>query len=145
MAKAKYTGKTRECKLCHEVQEYPKAFNENQRRCIRCAKKLRPPTPHAVKDRQNWGRTKKAFGISKEDYFKKFEAQGGTCAICHKPEVTRHKSGNLRRLAIDHDHVTGQIRGLLCSKHNLGLGCFGDSADLLRVGASYLDSYKNVK
>lgn len=45
-----------------------------------------------------------------------YEAQGGTCAICDQPCA----SG--RRLAVDHDHVTNRIRGLLCAKCNSCLG-----------------------
>ena len=44
-----------------------------------------------------------------------FEAQGGLCAICHKPQTTR-------KLAVDHDHESGLIRGLLCTRCNCDIG-----------------------
>ncbi len=50
------------------------------------------------------------------------------CAIC----------GATDRLVIDHDHATGQVRGILCHKHNLGLGLFGDDQGLLIRAVYYL-------
>jgi hypothetical protein len=56
------------------------------------------------------------------------EQQNGLCAICGLPE--EH---------VDHDHVTGQVRGLLCAGCNKGLGFFRDSPQLLRQAAEYLE------
>ena len=44
-----------------------------------------------------------------------------------------------KRLSVDHNHITGKIRGLLCSSCNVGLGVFKDSPDLLRKAIKYLD------
>lgn len=51
------------------------------------------------------------------------------CQIC----------GSVNRLCVDHNHVTGEIRGILCSKCNKGLGIFNDSQQLLRKAANYLE------
>jgi hypothetical protein len=61
---------------------------------------------------------KSKFGITLEQYNKKFEAQKGLCAICGNPEPTN------KRLAVDHDHETEEVRDLLCSRCNPGLGSF---------------------
>lgn len=62
-------------------------------------------------------RTKDGYiHILLEDYETLFKAQNGVCAICHNPCKTK------RRLAVDHDHATGQIRGLLCFNCNTHLG-----------------------
>jgi hypothetical protein len=62
-------------------------------------------------------------------------SQGGRCAICGK--VPRS-----RRLAVDHDHKTGEVRGLLCASGdfgcNKGLGYFNDDPELLRRAYEYL-------
>jgi len=59
-------------------------------------------------------------------------AQGGTCAICDSPPGSR-------RLAIDHDHATGVVRGLLCPRCNTGLAYFRDRPELFRTAADYLE------
>ena len=51
------------------------------------------------------------------------------------------RTGEKTGLAIDHNHSTGQIRGLLCSLCNFGIGYLKDSPDLLRKAAQYLDDY----
>lgn len=63
------------------------------------------------------------------------EAQEFKCKLCTRPEVTRQK-----RLAIDHCHVTGKIRGLLCHHCNTGLGNFMDDVGLLKLAIAYLEA-----
>ena len=76
---------------------------------------------------------KHKFGMSEEEYIKKSDAQDNRCAICgaHQLELDR-------RMAVDHDHETGQIRGLLCNHCNLGIGFLKDSTDLLEKAQKYL-------
>lgn len=75
---------------------------------------------------------KRMFGMSLEDYEQKATAQNNVCAICGNT----CKSG--KRLAVDHDHDTGKIRGLLCGNCNGGLGKFQDNPELLIKAAEYL-------
>lgn len=77
----------------------------------------------------------KKFGISHEEYVKKIQKYNGLCAIC-KTECSQGK-----RLALDHDHDTGQFRGLLCASCNLALGGFGDNPELLRNALLYLKEW----
>ncbi len=72
------------------------------------------------------------YGITVGDYEAKLRSQGGGCAICG----SLCTSG--RRLAVDHDHTTGVLRGLLCMHHNQGLGKFQDNPELLDRAAAYL-------
>jgi Autographiviridae endonuclease VII len=67
------------------------------------------------------------------------EQQGNRCAICrvHADEVP-HVSFRHNPLVIDHDHAAGEVRGLLCSTCNIGLGQFKDSVDLLQKAIAYL-------
>lgn len=60
------------------------------------------------------------------------------CAICGDSE-TYQRDGKLRRLAVDHDHSTGVVRGVLCTRCNSGLGMFRDKPALLRAAALYLE------
>ena len=73
------------------------------------------------------------YNLTRAEYDVLFQKQGGACAICKRPEPQLHKA-----LAVDHDHKTGQIRSLLCSKCNMGLGHFQDSPELLQAAIQYL-------
>lgn len=72
------------------------------------------------------------YGLSPEQWDALMMAQGGVCAICGRT----NPSG--RALHVDHDHVTGRVRGLLCVRCNVALGRFGDSAEMLIRAAEYL-------
>jgi hypothetical protein len=102
------------------------------RYCRACNKKKCSGRYLKNKERHRDDRLHHDFGISAEEYDQLLEKQGGGCAICgEKPRS--------RRLAVDHDHVTGRVRGLLCDGHNLALGHFKDRPDHLRIAAEYLE------
>lgn len=67
----------------------------------------------------------KKYGMTLEDYTALYTNQFGRCAICGKPEAD---DGRWKRLAVDHNHSTGKIRGLLCIKCNVRLGVLENSA-----------------
>lgn len=69
-----------------------------------------------IREQQVWDRIKYRYGITREEWETRFEAQNGTCAICDQPCSTGH------RLVVDHNHETGQVRGLLCKACNFQLG-----------------------
>ena len=75
----------------------------------------------------------KRHGITLEDYQKMHKDQNGVCAICGQKEPYNGYS-----LAVDHDHNTNKIRGLLCSNCNRGLGLFRDSTEILEKAIDYL-------
>jgi hypothetical protein len=76
---------------------------------------------------------KRLYGISLEQYKKMADAQMNCCAICGK-----HQKNFNHRLAVDHCHETGKIRGLLCAKCNTGIGNFKDDIHLLGQAIEYL-------
>lgn len=81
------------------------------------------------------------FGITKADYDKVLAVQNGVCAICNRPERDM-RNGKVKALAVDHDHRTGMIRGLLCAHCNQALGKMGDDPALLRAAADYIERYR---
>jgi len=83
-----------------------------------------------AKERAN--NLKRMFDISIEYWKQKANAQDNKCAICSKECITG------KRLCVDHDHETGQIRDLLCTNCNQGLGKFQDDPQLLEKAADYL-------
>lgn len=82
---------------------------------------------------------KQNYRISKKEYEAILAEQNGKCAVCGEEEKIIDKySGRQRRLAVDHDHTTGQVRGLLCSRCNLILGHSKDDKLLLCKLVTYL-------
>jgi len=78
-------------------------------------------------------RQKKAYGVDKEMYEAFLIEQKFCCAICGKHQTEFKKS-----LCIDHSHLTGKVRGLLCSSCNLILGHAFDKPDILEKAIAYL-------
>ena len=88
-----------------------------------------------IAKRVRWGYVLKwRFGITVEEYAERFKAQEGVCVLCRKPERIKG-----RRLAVDHDHKTNRVRGLLCFRCNTALGKAGDNPTLLRRMANYVE------
>lgn len=86
----------------------------------------------------------KNYDINLEQYDKILKEQNGVCAICHKPETERDgKLGTPFSLAVDHDHNTGKIRELLCSRCNKMLGSVNDDTQLLKTMIEYLEKHNN--
>jgi hypothetical protein len=80
---------------------------------------------------------RRKFGITENKYNRLLKKQNMVCAICHQPEKSKMK-GTLRRLAVDHNHETGKVRGLLCNNCNRGLGLFMDNPDWLQTAVYYI-------
>lgn len=77
------------------------------------------------------------YGISLDQYEDMYQAQRGLCAICRQQEKSENQYG-VKVLAIDHDHKTGVIRGLLCHNCNRALGLFKDNPISLQGALAYL-------
>ena len=80
------------------------------------------------------------YGITPEEYRAMLAAQGGLCAVCgDEPPPGGIKASS--RLHVDHDHATGKVRALLCTRCNRGIGYMRDRPDLLRLAAEYIERY----
>lgn len=106
--------------------------------CIECARKDSLDYYHTHGNKKSRERAWADQGIkfTVEEYDELLTAQGGGCAICF---VATNKSG--RRLAVDHCHETGRVRGILCTNCNVTLGRMNDDPDLLRRAAEYLEAH----
>jgi hypothetical protein len=88
-------------------------------------------------DRQK-DRNFRKYGINEIKYNEILASQNYVCAICLKPETKKHQNGNITRLSIDHEHETGRVRGLLCSKCNFAIGQLNDNPYLCEKAMQYL-------
>lgn len=121
------------CARCKEVKPLTDYNNDRKRPdgrgvyCRPCVSALW----HERKAHNDDYELRRRYGITMAEYLVMHEAQSGRCAICGKPE-------NGKRLAVDHDHETGEVRGLLCQNCNRGLGLFVDNPELLERASAYL-------
>lgn len=130
------------CNICKEPKSSIDFSNAKRSRdgkawsCKECdkarIKKYRCTTKSSLATRNT--AYKKLYGITIQQYEELFTEQKGKCAICYSDVNDKIRS----TLSVDHDHTTGRIRGLLCSKCNAGLGMFKDSPVLLQKAAEYL-------
>jgi Recombination endonuclease VII len=134
-------GHRSECKTCHKSrqrqwyqanrvhaiaevkrwQQQNKEWLHEYRRAYRQRRKAEDRDAHL----------RRTFGITQADYEELLARQGGGCGICGR------KPGKVS-LHVDHDHATGEIRGLLCVGCNNALGQFRDDPGLLTLAADYV-------
>lgn len=149
--KSRPDGLQPECRPCQAVRYRERC--ERRRgdhdtptvaQCVRCSRWLdaaffnRAPAKatglHAeCKDCNHDRKLIRTYGITLVQYNEMLAGQNHRCAICKEQCATG------KRLAVDHDHDTGLIRGLLCQECNLMLGKGREDPYLLRAGADYLE------
>ncbi len=124
------------CKECHKANKRA-WFAKNKQHCIDKTKQWRKDNPEKFLN----ARLKNYYGISLDDYKKMAAKQNDCCAICGEKERRVRRS----RMAIDHCHKTGVVRGLLCNNCNIGIGNLKDDPIILMKAVSYLwESYANT-
>lgn len=101
---------------------HPEKKRENER-----LRRKRNPDKFLEKDLQRY------CNITLVEYNNLLTRQEALCAICRKPPVKK-------RLAVDHCHKTGKIRGLLCDACNTSLGKFHDNPSIIRAAAEYVEN-----
>jgi hypothetical protein len=111
----------------HLTQVRRRAYYETHKLFINRRRQRKRATDPDYRDKERARR----YGLTLKDYRAIVARQGNACAICKR-------SG--RPLVVDHCHVTGKVRRLLCNKCNVGLGCFNDEPSLLRAAATYLEA-----
>lgn len=140
------------CNKCGGDAQPLSNFNFDNRRkvlyktCKSCwrkkVKKWETDNPTRAAELRRKGRnsnTARKRGITLAQYDAMLQVQGGLCAICQRPETKfRKDTGAIFNLAIDHDHVTGKNRALLCTKCNALLGMAGDSITVIKSAIEYL-------
>lgn len=129
VTRKKLDAKRRAAGLC----ECGDAPTPDYKTCVGCRKKTKErwdkqnPVVRAKKDREyKFGPVLSAW------YYDQFEKQGGKCILCGSAGVGG------KGLVFDHNHATGEPRGLLCGLCNGGLGYFRDDPELLIKAANYL-------
>jgi hypothetical protein len=113
-----------------EVKERQRKYRETHREEVKERnREYRETHREEEKERQR----KANYGLTPDKYQVLYKTQNGCCAICREPMV---------KINIDHDHKTGKVRGLLCERHNRGLGFFQDDIKRLSRAIAYLKAHK---
>ena len=112
--------------------------------CRRAQFKVWAASPNGKKVKRA-GILRREYRLTEEQYEALMAAQGCVCAICKKSETKRYRGrGAIIRLSVDHDHITGVPRALLCSACNVGIGSFKENPYLLRAAADYLQNQNQM-
>lgn len=130
-------GRATYCKECQKALSREWTAKNSEKVRERNAKRYAErPDEYRRNSKRWWFR---AFGITEEIYQEMLARQGHACAICLLPErYVDPRTGYPRRLAVDHDHETGKVRGLLCGRCNRSIGQFADDHERLTRAAAYL-------
>jgi Recombination endonuclease VII len=130
------------CFAGHDISTVGRDSSFHCKECERIRNLKRKPQMDINKNNHYWGKILKIkneeglpFQVS--DYNRLFQIQGGRCA---NSACNRHQSELSRGLAVDHDHETGKVRGLLCCNCNSGLGQLGDTIERVEGILEYLKS-----
>ena len=83
-------------------------------------------------------RLRNRYGLSLKDFNRMLDSQNNSCMICDN-KISIFEKSNL--VYVDHNHTTGEVRGLLCNTCNWGIGSFKDSPYLLKKAAAYLEGF----
>lgn len=122
---------SKRCRVCRAQGPYAGLTETEKQRVYR-------QTPQGR--RHTFTMNLKKFGITPEQYDQMLHEQQGVCAACGKAETHRNQFG-VCRLAVDHNHDTGQVRGLLCGRCNRALGLLGDSITNVRGLLAYRERW----
>lgn len=98
------------------------------------------------REHRTWHYIKTKYGMSREQYETMLAAQNYRCALnpTHtEPDAYKQKTGRRGGFwHIDHDHVTGKVRGILCRTCNTAIGALGDSVEGLTLALNYLKKHE---
>ena len=115
----------------------------NSCKCVFCKqerarvqREYRKANPDYVRKMNLWTQ----FRITPDEFQDILEEQGYVCAVCKKPQRGHNQYGN-NSLCVDHNHETGQIRGLLCNHCNRALGFLEDNIDTIEALLNYRKKY----
>lgn len=127
------------CRICRNISENNRINKTIYLKTPRKHTKVKLPKFINKKDKSHAYTIFHRFKMKAKEYYEILDKQNNVCAICKKPEVQKkRKSLDPRKLAVDHSHETGKIRGLLCHQCNVGLGAFKDSLENLNAAIEYL-------
>jgi len=141
--KVNLSGYASRCKKCRSEDANKKYIPKKPRDRIRVDRATQNKKYKYSKEKLQQYNLYKKYKIIPEQYQEMLNQQNHCCAICKKPENSTNSTNECKALAVDHDHDTGENRGLLCQKCNTALGSFKDSIENLKEAIKYLEYWQN--
>jgi len=138
----------RKCRICQvtkPVTEFPRNIGSRRyRRCRFCEsvariERYRASSPERKAEDISTFRLQR-YGLTIDSYHAMAECQDFLCAICQEEPIRKQMLASEDGFAIDHSHITGKVRGLLCDGCNKGIGFLGDNPQVVYAAARYLES-----
>lgn len=118
-----------DCGVYKKYTEFPFQRHPRSPEGYACLPRCKPC--HSIwKNKQH---IKRSYGLEWEEYVSLMDKQEGKCLLC-----SSSGSGKNNRLVVDHDHDTGEVRGLLCWSCNVGIGLFKEDTELLNKVIKYI-------
>ena len=129
-----YHGKP--CKKCGGTERYRTSYG-----CVPCAKAPRltnSKQEYYQKNKEKWRQSswERRYGITPDQFQSMWDAQKGLCLVCSDP-LRMDRSGH----AVDHDHATGRVRSILCSRCNCAVGQVREDERIALAVAEYIRTH----
>ena len=113
-------------------------FHKHRGRCKSCMLEIQRAYRNSRPGYHRQSNLKQRYGITSEEYESILAQQNFTCAICEVEISHALEYKTDRSVAVDHNHDTGEVRGILCSKCNLVLGHARENTEILYKSIVYL-------
>ena len=130
LARKRKDGRNPYCKECRRTERQSTRYQDYLKKYTRCVLEKNPQYNRQVL-------VKSKYGLTLDQIEDIFTLQGRKCLICGVTDIPSDK------WAVDHDHSTGEVRGILCKKCNSGIGFLGDSIDTILNAYNYLARFKS--
>ena len=125
------------CSQCGETKSID-LFDPNRGRCKPCRRAYQRTYRANTPGYHRKNNLRQRYGLSYDDFQSILHAQNYCCAICEVEISHGLEYRTNRSVAVDHNHDTGEVRGILCSKCNLMLGHARESTEILYKSIVYL-------
>lgn len=127
----KWDGLASKCKKCRSVKRHNNRAEDNTNFLAY------EHRPYVIRNNKN-SSYKRQYGITIDQYEQMLIEQNNVCKICQKPEKSKTK----KNLTVDHSHITGKVRGLLCHSCNVSIGLLKEDLNIIENLLIYLKEKK---
>jgi len=136
--RARWDGLANECRECSLVR-HQKRYASNRELYNTKAQAYYSKNAERIRRSIRSRSIRTKYGITVEEYQRLYDLQEGRCAVCGQSETAIDpQRGTVKKLAVDHDHITGRVRGLLCGACNRALGLLKEDLDLVARLINYV-------